>query len=211
MQHSNSSIKVYEQCPFKFKLTRIDRLQEPSGDAANRGKQIHAEFETAIIGLPLIDPQYNYWLEYIDVLRTKATQVESKFAITREWSICNFDDPMAWIRGIYDAIYFENDSAHVLDWKTGKERDYADQLRLYATIILATNPSINRVSMEICYIDLEKRVSYGIVLRDHLDDLKKWLTERITKIESDTVFAPKPDYGCKWCHFRKSNGGPCIW
>lgn len=211
MRHSNSSIKAYEQCPFKFKLTRIDKLGEPSGDAAERGKEIHAEFETAIVGLPILDPQFTYWLDYIDVLRSKLAQAEHKFAVTRDWQTCDFDDDAAWLRGIYDAMYFENDTAHVLDWKTGKERDYMDQLKLYATVIMASHPNVNRVSMEVCYIDLQKRSSYGIVLREQLDGLKKWVTDRIAKIEADTVFAPKPDYGCKWCHFRKGNGGPCVW
>jgi hypothetical protein len=30
-------------------------------------------------------------------------------------------------------------------------------------------------------------------------------------LENDDIFAPKPSYGCRWCHFRKSNGGPCQW
>ena len=54
MSFSNSSIKTYEQCPFKYKLTRIDHLQEPAGEAADRGKRIHAEFENMLNGLGLI-------------------------------------------------------------------------------------------------------------------------------------------------------------
>ena len=40
MGHSNSSIKSYEQCPFKYKLTRIEHRQEPTGPAAERGTMI---------------------------------------------------------------------------------------------------------------------------------------------------------------------------
>ena len=48
MAFSHSSIITYEQCPFKYKLTRIDKLQEPSGDAAERGKLVHTLFEMAL-------------------------------------------------------------------------------------------------------------------------------------------------------------------
>jgi hypothetical protein len=26
---------------------------------------------------------------------------------------------------------------------------------------------------------------------------------------NDTIFAPKPGNACRWCHWKKSNGGPC--
>ena len=44
---SNSSIKTYEQCPYKFKLTRVDGLVEPAGEAAERGKLIRSEEHTS--------------------------------------------------------------------------------------------------------------------------------------------------------------------
>jgi len=82
---------------------------------------------------------------------------------------------------------------------------------LYATVLLASYPEIDSVSTEVCYIDLKKRIQLKTYTREQLDELKEWLTSRITKIENDDVYAPKPDYGCRWCHFRKSNGGPCQW
>ena len=61
MSFSNSSIKTYEQCPFKYKLTRIDGLSEPAGPAADRGKLIHAELENALIDLPVYSETTEYW------------------------------------------------------------------------------------------------------------------------------------------------------
>lgn len=211
MGFSNSSIKTYEQCPYKYKLTRIEHRHEPVGDAAERGKLIHSEFEHAIMGLGMLPDTYKYWLDYIQALSNLNTQCEVEFAITRDWVPCDFKDPSYWVRGIYDAVWHKDDRAHVLDWKSGKERDYSDQLKLYATIILACNPTIDYVTTEICYIDLNKRAPNESYTRSALPILKAWLTSRIAKIESDDIFAPKPDYGCRWCHFRKDNGGPCQW
>jgi hypothetical protein len=76
---------------------------------------------------------------------------------------------------------------------------------------LVCNPAVKHVTTEICYTDLEKRVQHETHTRANVDALKEWVLSRISKIENDDIFAPKPDYGCRWCHFRKSNGGPCQW
>ena len=76
---------------------------------------------------------------------------------------------------------------------------------------MACHPGIETVSTEICFTDLEKRAPHDTYKREQLEDLKVWVTGRINKIENDDIFAPKPSFGCRWCHFRKENGGPCQW
>ena len=208
---SHSSIKTYEDCPFKYRLTRIDGLKEPTGDAAQRGKDIHTVFENALDQIAPLPPEYAYWVPYVTQLIEKGAKSEMQFAVKRDWTRTDFLATDAWLRGIYDVLCIDGDSAHVLDWKTGKERDYGDQLKLYATIIMSEYPQVNKVSTEICYIDLSKSQSYGYQNRDDLPKLKEWVESRVVKIENDDIFAPRPSHGCKWCHFRKSNGGPCQW
>ena len=95
MSYSYSSIKVYEECPFKYKLTRIDRKQEPSGDAAERGKRIHAEFESAIKDLALITPEMEHWTDKLTELREAEALCEYQFGIDDKWQPCSFTDPMS--------------------------------------------------------------------------------------------------------------------
>jgi RecB family exonuclease len=211
MSFSNSSIKTYEQCPYKYKLTRIEGLKEPAGPAADRGKDIHYTFEQAIKGLNLLPEEFKYWTDYIDTLKSNNTRAEEEFGLTIDWEPCAFSSDKVWLRGVIDAIYSNNNTAHILDWKTGKTRDYAEQLRLYACVVFALHPELENISLEICYIDQNKREDYGIIFRDEFPALKEWVSNRITKIERDDIYAPKPEYGCRWCHFRKSNGGPCRW
>jgi CRISPR/Cas system-associated exonuclease Cas4 (RecB family) len=208
---SHSSIKTYEDCPFKYKLTRIDKLQEPTGDAAQRGKDIHTTFENAIDLQQKLGDAFTYWDDYIAELILKGAKSEVQFAITKDWSRTDFLAANAWLRGIYDVLWIDGSSAHVLDWKTGKERDYGDQLQLYATIIMSEHPEVDVVTTEICYIDANKRHNSDTFTRNDYTKLKQWVTWRIAKIESDDIFAPKPSNNCRWCHFRKNNGGPCQW
>ncbi len=104
MGFSHSSIKVYEQCPYKYKLTRIEHRKEPSGDAAERGKLIHSEFEHAITGLGILPNEHSFWLDYIQELAAKHTQCETEFAITRDWLPCDFKDPIIFANAYIKAF-----------------------------------------------------------------------------------------------------------
>lgn len=211
MSLSHSSIKLYEQCPAKYKFIRIMHLKEPSGDAAERGKQIHAELEKSLVGLTLLSPELEHWHDYVELLKSKKVQPELELGIKRDWSSCSFSDPDAWLRGILDIFTIDGTAAYIADWKTGKERYYEEQLKLYAALVFAAYSEVQTVNLDIVYVDLKKTQSYDTITRKEFPSLKLWIDNRIHRIEKDTIFAPRPEYGCKWCHFRKDNGGPCKW
>ena len=211
MSFSNSSIKLYEQCPYKYKLQRIDGFQEPTGPAAERGKMIHAELETALLALPVYSEVTEYWEPLINELKAMGAQPEVELGFTHDWVPCAFTAGEVWLRGVLDVLSLNNNIAYVADWKTGKERDYEDQVKLYAVMVMAAYPEIEEVKLEILYVDLKKKVSYGTIKRTDFEGLRDWITSRILKIEADDIYAPKPSFNCKWCHFRKDNGGPCRW
>ena len=39
--------------------------------------------------------------------------------------------------------------------------------------------------------------------------LKALWEQNVKPMFKDEIFAPLPSYMCRWCHFRKDNGGPC--
>jgi len=212
MSYSNSSIKLYEQCPFKYKLNRILHMQEPTGTAAERGKLIHSELESMLKGgLDLYSSDTEYWEHFIIELKNTNAQAEVELGFTEDWEPCDFGAENVWLRGVLDVLNVTGATAYVADWKTGKERDYEEQLKLYAAMIFAAYPEVQEVQSEIVYIDLKKKATYATIKRDQFPALKQWVNERIRKIKTDDIFAPKPSFNCKWCHFRKDNGGPCKW
>jgi hypothetical protein len=211
MSFSNSSIKLHEQCPYKYKLQRIDKLQEPTGPAAERGKTIHAELESALVGLPIYSEITEYWEPFINELKAMGAKPEVELGFTHDWKPCGFSEGEVWLRGVLDVLSLNNTTAYVADWKTGKERDYEDQVKLYAVMVMAAYHEIDEVKIEILYVDLKKKVSYGTIKRTDFEGLRDWITSRILKIQADDIYAPKPSFNCRWCHFRKDNGGPCRW
>jgi CRISPR/Cas system-associated exonuclease Cas4 (RecB family) len=212
MAYSYSAVKLYEQCPSRYKFNRIDRLQEPSGDAASRGSLIHSEIESIIKGeLPLASNVVQYLIPQLNKWKLSNAQSEMQFAINEAWDLVDYKDKNAWFRGVIDLYFEEDDTATVLDFKTGKERDYVDQVSVYAAVVLATKPHINRVNLVIEFIDSQKNVQYSRITRDELGKYKDELANRISTINKDNIFAANPSGLCKFCHFRKSNGGPCKW
>jgi len=212
MAHSYSSIKMYEQCPAKYKFTRIDKLSEPTGPAAERGKVIHAEIEAVLKGqLELVCAELEYLLPRMDEWKAKNAESEMEFAVDSHWNTVAFNDSSAMFRGVIDLYYELGDTAIVLDFKTGKERDYLDQVRVYATVVLATKPHIARVIPMIEFIDLQKSTEYMTFYRRDIEHMKADIQGRLNIIGHDKFFAANPSGLCKFCHFRKDNGGPCKW
>jgi RecB family exonuclease len=212
MAFSPSKIKLYEQCPLKYKFIYIDKLPEPPNPHASRGTMLHAELENAMKdGLPLLS-ENTQWLEP-QIKHWKELNAESEmiFAVDENWQRCEMDNPKALVRGIIDLFYKDGVTATVRDFKSGKQRDYSDQVKLYATVIMCIMPEIEEVQLRIDYLDLKKTERYESVTREQLPELRAYFQDKMDMVGKDTIFAPNPSYLCKWCNFRKSNGGACQW
>jgi CRISPR/Cas system-associated exonuclease Cas4 (RecB family) len=212
MTYSYSSIKTYEQCPQKFKFGRIDKLPEPSGEAAERGKALHSAIEANIKGETNVLPiEIEHIRSSINELKTMNAVPEKQFAIDIDWKPVTFFSKKARFRGVIDIYAKNNDKAIVLDWKSGKVRDYSDQVRTYAAVSFAIDEELQAIKPIIAFIDQKKEVEYPSIPREVYPSLRAEIERRMSKIDNDTVYAPNPGILCKWCHYRKDNGGPCQW
>ena len=212
MTYSYSSIKTYEQCPQKFKFGRIDKLPEPSGEAAERGKSLHSAIEANVKGESDVLPtEIEHLREEIKDLRSMNAVADKQFAIDQDWKPVQFFSKQARFRGIIDIYAKDTTRAIVLDWKSGKVRDYSDQVRVYAAVSFALDDELELVKPVIKYIDQKKEQEYPSIPREVYPSLRAEIDRRMTKIDNDTVYAPNPGFLCRWCHYRKDNGGPCQW
>jgi len=212
MAYSYSAIKQYEQCPAQYKFSRIDRLPQPSGDAAARGTMIHTEIEAVFKGgLPLVSDHIQHLLPMLEKWKGMNAQSEMQFSIDAKWAAVEYKDPSAWFRGVIDLYIEQDNKATVRDFKTGKDRDYTDQVETYAGVVLSTKPHIDEVSLAIDFIDLKKTREYKTIERKDLPALQEKLTDRINKLKTESIFSANPSGLCRFCHYRKDNGGPCKW
>ena len=226
---SFSRFSDYRQCPAKAKFKYVLKLQEPSNAAMARGNEIHKAAEEYIKGKKrTLHEELHRFKDLFTRLRTtykkkiRTMDVEETWAFTKEWAKTRYDD---WT-GCHVRIKMdcavqdeENPSTLVIhDWKTGRFRDeqneaYLLQLSLYAVGAMHTHshiktvvPTLNYTDHGVVYPSPDKAVSYK---RKELPMLTKDWERRVKPMLSDTVFAPTPSDLCRWCHYRKANGGPC--
>jgi CRISPR/Cas system-associated exonuclease Cas4 (RecB family) len=132
-------------------------------------------------------------------------------SFTQEWEQVEWFDRRTYCRVIFDAVLKVGDDVIVVDHKTGKKRpeEHTDQLRLYALAAFKLWPDVTKVHAQIIYVDQGERLKMDFH-KPVEESLQEYWDERADKLRSDDTFVPRPNPGCRWCHFRKSNGGPCI-
>lgn len=225
---SFSRYSDYKLCPAKFKYKHLLKLPEPKAPAMERGAALHdqaADYIKGVLGdLPTELASYQEefdWLRDLYTRRQSMVVVEDNWAFTKTWGITQWNDWInCWLRVKLDAGYLidEQTKLVVIDWKSGKIRDemqeeYIEQLELYALSGLLMYPTVQEVATWLGYVDAG--VTYPsldepmIFHRRQLPDLKaRWAT-RVRPMFADKMFAPRANNKCKWCHYRRENGGPC--
>ena len=214
---SYSRYGTYTQCPLKAKLKFIDKLSEPGSDAMDRGTAIHLLAETFVTApgrVPKLAAELAFFGDEFRLARRTPHFVEQEWGFTREWKPCTWDDPDVWLKAKAD-LGFEPYKDHpdllrLVDHKTGKRRDeHSNQLSLYALCAFLLFDKINVVETEVWYLDQGKPVLKSLYNRSEVPMLKALWEQNVKSMFNDTFFAPRPSYLCRWCHFRKDNGGPC--
>lgn len=221
---SFSRYSDYRDCPAKFKYKHIDRLKEPPNAAMERGTAVHKLAENYLNGLIRAVPKELAAMAD-DFKRLKAQKVkfvEEQWAFTANWGETRWDDwTNCWLRVKMDVSYIvpEHRALVPIDFKTGRPREeknaeYEEQLELYSMTGLLKQPEIQVVSPRLWYVDHgvihpnpeEREIEYT---RADLPGLQKKWVARVKPMFNDRTFKPTPGDACRWCHFRKSNGGPC--
>lgn len=232
---SFSRLADYTQCPLKAKLKHIERIKEPPNAAMQRGAEIHTAIEHYVTGLvparlagdsplrPILPELKRLRKKFL--LHPELVIVEDTWAFRADWTKTTYDD---WngcaVRIKLDCAELNEDGTKMIvtDWKTGKYRpeqqtEYHEQLDLYALGAFLWYPELKESTPRLVYADhgliwppADKPIVYQ---RAQLPLLKKKWEKRVKPMLNDTIFAPKPNNFCRWCHYRADNkekgGGQC--
>ena len=224
---SFSRFSVYDQCPAKAKYAFIDKIKEPPNSAMDRGNEIHKMAEAYIKGegryvpkeLKLVDTELKA-MRAAKKHDDTSVVVETTWAFTQDWKVTTWDD---WrgcaLRVKVDVAQLVGQNVLIItDWKTGKFRpdrhqEYMNQIELYALGGLKYYGSqVATIRPRLIYTDQGQIYpDDGQLVYSHKDvpRLQKSWEARTKPMLKDTTFAPKPSNLCRWCHYRKENGGPC--
>jgi CRISPR/Cas system-associated exonuclease Cas4 (RecB family) len=211
---SYSRWACYTECPAKAKYKFIDKLPEPGSPAMERGNEIHKMAENYVKGvLKTLPAELKLFSVEIKNLKKQKASPEQSITFTKDWKQCAWNDwDRAWLRIKVDAILINDQVATVIDYKTGKVRDGNEmQLSLYDLGALVAYPKIKVVMSELWYLDHGevRPITPRQATQKDVPLLKKEWVTRVTPMLNDTKFAPRAGDYCRYCTFRKGNGGPC--
>lgn len=208
---SYSRIKTWELCPAKAKYKFLLKLPEGESVYANRGTDMHALAASYIKGEMVDVPrQLEDVKDFLDEYRHPETQTEMQVAFDENWQPVEWFSIKVMCRVILDCILRKDAIVHFADHKSGKKRDdeYIEQLRLYALACFMLWPEVEVIDAQIIYLDHGERLRMTYT-RDVLPELQEYWGARISKVRADDIFPARPNPKCQYCHYRKSNGGPC--
>lgn len=210
---SFSRIKCFEQCPFKLKCSAIDKLKEPESPQMLEGKRVHKLSEDWLLGkLEAFPVELKFFTEDYQALKDCGPDlfVEHPLTFRKDLTLTKWFGADAWLRVRFDAFVLNDDqTAVVVDLKTGKQRkEDKEQTELFALAVFLALPDMQAVTSELWY-----STTGNVLISEHtraqLGVLKaKWFG-KAERMMTETEFLPTPNGLCSWCHFRKSNQGPC--
>lgn len=215
-----SRLSDYHQCPLKFKLKYLEKhhlFKEESTSSPHlvRGSNVHkalenyviqstsnGELEVKITSLPEVEATK----PFVDRFLTNYTTVipETQIAINRNWERVEWFSKDAYYRAILDLIALRPSDVAIIDYKTGKMRDYdggpsgKGQLHLSGAISLHLWPDIPEVSTTYAYVDHRQTITKKFTQADR-QELREHFDEEHNRVNSDTKFRPTVNEFCKWC------------
>jgi RecB family exonuclease len=204
VQLSFSAVKEFENCPRKFHQVRILKAYpHEDTDATLYGKEVHLACEEYIRdGKPLGGHvRFKAVLDKLNAFEgTKECELE--MAINKNGQNVAFDSEDRMYRGIADLVIINNDTARVIDYKTGSAK-YPEpkQLELMALMIFAKYPAVMKVSGALLFLLHDVMVKREYHRKDFNALLKHWVSKQDTIMAcADTeTWNPNPTGLCSWC------------
>ena len=206
LTHSFSSIKMYENCPKRYYHQRIRKeVQDKGSDATIYGERIHEALEHRLeskVNLPKESEGYEVLCRGIEkTARGGTLLVEQKLTLSEDLTPTGWWDGDAWVRSILDVLVLHNDTAVVMDWKTGKRRPDFTQVELFALQVFSHFPDIDKVKSSFLWLK-DMQMDSKTYYRDELGSMWGSLLQRISRIEQSLAhdkWPPKPSGLCNYC------------
>jgi len=212
---SYSRLSTYIKCALLAKLKFIEKRQEPKNKFMEHGIEVHDKAEGYVKGrikrLPKCLARFR---EEFKLLKTRLVEVELELAFDKDWKLVSWFAKDVYVRVKMDVVhtidFLRDKTIFIIDYKTGKVREEQDkeQGELYAIGAFLKNPAAEWVQADFWYLD-EGVITSETYTRSQLKKLQAKWKKKARPLLNDRIFAPKPGNHCRWCHFRKDNGGPC--
>lgn len=168
------------------------------------GNQVHKAIENDLKGVAPLPEKYADLASMINKIKSKPGNrlIEHKFGVTQGYKSTTFFAKDVWFRGVIDFGLVGEKTATLLDWKTGKPKPNADQLKLFAAAGFAAFPYVQTIKTGYVWLG-HKSIDAATFQRDDLPGIWQEFTPRVirlVKAKEDDKFPPNPSGLCRnWC------------
>ena len=209
---SYSALTCHTNCPRQYLYRNVEKREEPKSPAMYNGIKVHNEAAKWLASEEVNFPSSCIgFKDLLHELRDMHPIVEQRWAFTENWKPTAYFARDVWVRVIADAaVIYDDGTADVVDHKTGKryDDDYTKQLALFAHATMSMHPQVNEVTTRLWYLDSGDEVIEEFTKKSAAAYVKD--LERDARVMlKDKRYPPNPSWRCKFCHFRRENGGPC--
>lgn len=210
---SHSRLSTYKQCPNKFKLQFLDKAFPDDSDNPHfaRGNRIHDQLDRYITWLnanqetnkPGLANEAMNAVPIIEGLFSVFDEVmgEQQVAVNRQWQKTGWFAHDVYFRAIFDVVALADRHAVIVDWKTGKVREYDEyggQLHLNAAMLMSIYPEIQEVTVAYLFVDHKETIKVNFD-RSELKELQKYFDHNHTLVNTEKQWEPRLNQYCKWC------------
>jgi CRISPR/Cas system-associated exonuclease Cas4 (RecB family) len=198
---SLSTWNLFNQCAFKYKCIKIDKIEEPPSYHLLKGLAAHNLAEQFLQGkIDAVPAQLmKFRNEFINLRKNEAIPEEA-LTFNDKWELIpdGWFSPEAWLRMKLDARI----GNYVIDFKTGKHyEEHVDQARLYANAHMM-HTGDKEVHVEFWYLTSGDVKEYLYDQSTLEADVEEW-NKKAERIQNETEFAPTINLYCKYCHVKK--------
>lgn len=205
VQWSYSSLKDYLNCPKQYFHVKVacDYTKKQTANMLY-GSEVHKALEDYVRDGKPLAKNYEFVKPVLDELLAipGAKYPEYKMALTADKKVCDFHSETRWVRGIVDLLIVDNDTAYIIDYKTGSNK-YPDpkQLRLMALMTYAHFPAVNKIKAGLLFV-LRNSFVPEEYLREDVDKLWTPFHSEISRLElayDNAIWPANPSGLCGWC------------
>lgn len=210
---SFSRLDTYLQCPRKYESMYItkDYPSQDDSPALISGKYVHSQLEEWMKAalkdkqLPNLNAIAKNAVPIMTNILENYTSIspENQLAVNDKWEPVGWFDKDVYYRAIVDLMALKSDSeAIVIDYKTGKVRDYEAgeyaQLNLTASMLFCIYPQLEVIKCYYLFVEHKKTCAVTFN-RSTMERMREPFIRIHDEINSTEFFDPKVNKYCRWC------------
>lgn len=209
LAHSYSSIKLYENCPYRYFRQRITKdVVDEGGEASKYGERIHQYLEMRLkenAQLPQEVAHYEGLCQSVEKIATNGElHIEKELVLSDNLTPTGWWDDDAWLRSKLDILVTNGHDAVVMDWKTGKRNPDFFQMQIFAAQVFKHFPDVVRVKTSLVWL---KTMEMDTEQYNRVDINAVWaeVMKRIQRIHSSLEYdnwPARPSGLCRFCPAR---------